>query len=152
MFENFVCEMLSISSRPQCVNPLGLAVTHKYINELDESTAHRQLKSPRSLSGRSIHLTLVTKWSWSWSWMTYCHPFVQCQSALPFWDTAISKFDHVNPWSRSCVWLKVKVAFDLQNSKVKVMVKVKPIGHVWGLEFDIFAFRFLAIGPLLGEI
>ena len=31
-------------------------------------------ESPRSLSGRSIHLTLVTKWSWSWSWMTYCHP------------------------------------------------------------------------------
>ena len=42
--------------------------------QLDESTAHRQLKSPRSLSCRSIHLTLVTKWSRSWSWMTYCHP------------------------------------------------------------------------------
>ena len=33
-------------------------------------------------------------------------PFVQCQSTLPFWDTAISKFDHENPWSRSCVWSK----------------------------------------------
>ena len=42
--------------------------------QLDESTARRQLKSPQSLSGRSIHMTLVTKWSWSWSWMTYCHP------------------------------------------------------------------------------
>ena len=31
-----------------------------------------------------------------------------------------------------CV-VKVKVTFDLQNSKVKVMVKVKPIGHIWGL-------------------
>ena len=61
---------------------------------------------------------------------------MQCQSALPFWDTAISKFDHKNPWSRSCVWSKVKVMFDLQNSKVKVMVKVKPIGHIWGLEFN----------------
>ena len=40
--------------------------------QLDESTARRQQKSPRSLSGRSIHLTLVTKWSWSW--MSYCHP------------------------------------------------------------------------------
>ena len=29
-----------------------------------------------------------------------------------------------------CVWSKVKVMFDLQNSKVKVMVKVKPIGHI----------------------
>ena len=31
--------------------------------KLDESTARRHLKSPRSLSGRSFHLTLVTKWS-----------------------------------------------------------------------------------------
>ena len=27
----------------------------------------------------------------------------------------------------------VKVTFDLENSKVKVMVKVKPDGHIWGL-------------------
>ena len=102
------------------------------------------LKSPQSLSGRSIHLTLVTKWSRSWSWMTYCHPLVQCLSALPFWDTAISKFDHENPWSSSCVWSKIKVTFDLQNSKVKVMVKVKPIDHIWGLQFNryvCFSFR-----------
>ena len=33
------------------------------LTKLDESTARRQLKSPRSLSGRSLHLTLVTKWS-----------------------------------------------------------------------------------------
>ena len=42
------------------------------------------------------------------------------------------------------VWSKVKVMFDLQNSKVKVMVKVKPIGHIWGLEFNryvCFSFR-----------
>ena len=104
--------------------------------KLDESTARRQLKSPWSLSGRSIHLTLVTKWSWSWSWMTYCHPLC----AMSLWDTAISKFDHENPWSRSCGWSKVKVTFDLQNSKAKV----KPIGHIWGLEFNryvCFSFR-----------
>ena len=49
-----------------------------------------------------------------------------------------------NPWSRSCVWSKVKVTFDLQISKVKIMVKVKPIGHIWGLEFNryvCFLFR-----------
>ena len=66
--------------------------------------------------------------------------FVQCQSALPFWDTAISKFDHENPWSRSCVWSKLKVTFNLQNSKVKL----KPIGHIWGLDFSryvCFSFR-----------
>ena len=54
----------------------------------------------------------------------------------PFWDTAISKFDNENPWLRSCVWSKVKVTFDFQHSKVKVMVKVKTIGHIWDLEFN----------------
>ena len=86
--------------------------------------------------------TIVTKWSWSWPWMTYCHPY--CATALRFWDTAISKFDHENPWSRSCVRSKVKVTFDLQNSEVKVMAKVKPIGHIWGLGFNqyvCFSFR-----------
>ena len=95
---------------------------------------------------------LVDPYTWPWSPNGHGHghewpnatPFVQCQSALPFWDTAISKSDHENPWSRSCVWSKVKVTFELQNSKVKVMVKVKPIGHIWGLEFNqyvCFSFR-----------
>ena len=68
--------------------------------------------------------------------MTYCHPLCAISIGLPFWDTAISKFDNENPWSRSCVWTKVKVMFDLQNSKVNVMVKVKPIDHIWDLEFN----------------
>ena len=94
---------------------------------------------------------LVDPYTWPWSPNGHDHghewptaTFVQCQLALPFWDTAISKFDHENPWSRSCVWSKVKVTFDLQNSKVKVMVKFKPIGHIWGLEFNryvCFSFR-----------
>ena len=86
--------------------------------------------------------------------MIYCHPFVQCQSALPFWDKVISKFNHENPWSRLCVWSKVAVTFDLQNSKVNVMVTVKPIGHIWGLEFNryvCFSCR-AAIGAFLAEI
>ena len=95
---------------------------------------------------------LVDPYTWPWSPNGHDHghewptatPFVQCQSAFPFWDTAISKFDHENPWSRSCVWSKVNVTFDLQNSKVKVMVKFKPIGHIRGLEFNryvCFSFR-----------
>ena len=112
--------------------------------QLDESTARRQLKSPGHY--------LVDPYTWPWwlnghghghEWPT-ATSFVQCQSPLPFWDTAISKFDHENPWSRSCVWSKVKVTVDLENSKVKVMVKVKPIGHIWGLEFNqyvCFLFR-----------
>ena len=112
----------------------GVHQTHVDIichTKLDESTARRQLKSPRSLSGRSIPLTLVTKWSWSWSWMTYCHPLCAMSIDPPILRYSFSKFDHENPWSRSCVWSKVK--FNLENSKVKVMVKVKPDGHIWGL-------------------
>ena len=91
---------------------------------------------------------LVNPYTWPWSPNGHGHghewptatPFVQCQSALPFWDTAISKFDLENPWSRSCVWSKVKVTFDLRNSKVKIMVK--PIGHIWGLEFNRYVWFF----------
>ena len=87
---------------------------------------------------------LVDPYTWPWSPNGHDHghewptatSFVQCESALTFWDTTISKFDHENPWLRSSVWSKVKVTFDLQNSKVKVMVKFKPIGHIWALEFN----------------
>ena len=93
---------------------------------------------------------LVDPYTWPWSPNGHGHewptatPFVKCQSALPFWDTVISKFDQDDQWSRSYVWSKVKVMFDLQNSKVKVMVRVRPIGHIWGLEFNryvCFLFR-----------
>ena len=100
---------------------------------------------------------LVDPYTWPWSTNGHGHewptatPFVQCQSALPFWETAISKFDHENPWSRSCVWSKVKVTFDLQNSKVRVMVMVKPIGHIWGLEFSRYVcFSFCGNQTIFG--
>ena len=141
---------------------------------------------------------LVDPYTWPWSpnghgheWPT-ANPFVKCQSALPFWDTTISKFDQDDPWSRSCVWSKVNVMFDLKKIKgqgygqcqtnwshlrpevqsicllfvswqsdhfwlryskfhiwpwkvkVKVMAKVKPVGHIWALEFNryvCFSFR-----------
>ena len=122
---------------------------------------------------------LVDPYTWPWSPNGHGHewptatPFVKCQSALPFWDTAISKFDQDDPWSRSCVWSKVKVMFDLQiqrsicllfvswqsdhfwlryskfhiwpwKFKVKVMAKVKPDGHIWALEFNRYVcFSFL---------
>ena len=67
---------------------------------------------------------LVDPYTWSWSPNGHGHghewptatPFVQCQSAFPFWDTAISKFDH-------------------ENSMVKVMcvtMKIHGQGHVCG--------------------
>ena len=149
---------------------------------------------------------LVDPYTWPWSlngdghgheWPT--PPFVQCQLALPFWDTAISKFDHENPWSRPCVWSKVKVTFDLENSrsrscprsnlmvtfeaqssidicllfvscqsdhfwlryskfhiwpwkfKIKIMAKVKPDGHIWGLEINRYVcFSFLDNRTIFG--
>ena len=85
-------------------------------NKLDESTARQQLKSPRSLSGRSIHLTLVTKWSWSWSWMTYCHPLCAMSIGPP-----ILRYSYIKIWP----W----------KSMVKVMCVVKGQGHVWPSKF-----------------
>ena len=84
--------------------------------KLDESTARRQLKSPRSLSGRSIHLTLVTKWSWSWSWMTYCHTLCAMSIGPP-----ILRYSYFKIWPR--------------KSMVKVMCVVIGQGHVWPSKF-----------------
>ena len=81
------------------------------VKQLDGSTARRQLKSPQSLSGRSIHLTLVTKWSWSWSWMTHCH--LLC--AMPI-GPPILRYSYFKIWP----W----------KSMVKVMCVVKAQGHI----------------------
>ena len=78
-------------------------------NELDESTARRQLKSPRSLSGRSLHLTLVTK------------------------------------WSRSHMTLKVQISRSWPRSNPLSNLRPR-------VQNDMFAFRLVAIGPLLVEI
>ena len=85
-------------------------------SKLDELSARRQLKSPRSLSGRSIHLPLVTKWSWSWSWMIYCHPLCAMSICPP-----ILRYSYFN--ILPC------------KSMVKVMCVVKGQGHVWPSKF-----------------
>ena len=84
--------------------------------KLDELTARRQLKSPRSLTGRSIHLTLVTKWSWSW--MTYSHPLCAMSISPP-----ILRYSYFKIWP----W----------KSMVKVMCVcvVKGGGHIWPSKF-----------------
>ena len=156
----------------------------KQLIELDESTARRQLKSPQSLPGRSIHLTLVTKWSWSWSWMTYCHLLCAMSISPPIlrynyfkiwpWKSMVkvicvvkgqghiwpSKFkgqgysqvqthwSHLRPGvSRQSdhFWLRYNKFYIWPwKSKVKVMAKVKPDGHIWALKFNryvCFSFR-----------
>ena len=86
--------------------------TERIHPELDESTARRQLKSPRSLAGRSIHLTLVTKWSWSR--MTYCHPLCAMSIGPP-----ILRYSYFKIWPRRSM----------------VMCVVKGQGHVWPSKF-----------------
>ena len=85
----------------------GLQGNGVHSTKLDESTARWHLKSPRSLSGRSLNLTLVTKWSRSWSWITYSNPLCSMSISPP-----ILRYSY--PWSKPCVWSKVKVTFDLK--------------------------------------
>ena len=104
--------------------------------KLDESTVGQQLKSPWSLSGRSIHLTLVTKRSWSWSWMTYCHPLCAMSIGPPIVGYSYLK---IWPWkSMVKVMCVVKGQGHVWPSKfkVKVMAKVKSDGHIWALELN----------------
>ena len=54
---------------------------------LGESTAHRHLKSPQSLSGRSLHFTSVIKRSGSFSYMTDLHPFCSMSIGHPIPET-----------------------------------------------------------------
>ena len=65
--------------------------------------------------------------------MNDCHPLCAMSIGPPI---LIYSYFKIWPWKSMvkvmCV-VKVKVMFDLQNSKVKVMVKVKPICHIWGL-------------------
>ena len=117
----------------QLIKRSVLVVVLQTPDKLDESTARRQLKSPQSLPGRSIHLTLVTKWSWSWSWMIYCHLLCAMSISPP-----ILRYNYFKIWPWKSM---VKVICVVKGQghiwpwkfKVKVMAKVKPDGHIWAL-------------------
>ena len=124
-----------------------------YQMQLDESTARRQLKSPRSLSGRSIHLTLVTKWSRSWSWMTYCLTLYAMSISPP-----ILRYIHFKIWPwKSLVKVmcgqrsRSRLTFKFQRSRLWSRSNPLVTFEAWS-SMDMFAFRSLAIGPLLAEI
>ena len=85
---------------------------YTFHNKLDESTSHQHLKSPPSLSGRSLHLTLLTKGSQSWSWMTYSHPFCSMSISPP-----ILRCSYFKIWQ----W----------KSLVKAKCVVKSQDHIW---------------------
>ena len=129
------------------VIPKFKIIISKLLYKLDESTARRQLKSPRG-----HYLTLVTKWSWSW--MTYCHPLCAMSIGPP-----ILRYSYFKIWP----W----------KSMVKVMCVVISQSHVWpskfkghgygqgqthcsflrpGIQSICLLFRFVAIGPLLADL
>ena len=95
----------SNTASPFVISRVLIAGWPSLLRKLDESTARRQLKSPRSLSGRSIHLTLVTNWSRSWSWMTYCHTLCAMSIGPPILRYSYFK---IWPWksmkSQGHVW------------------------------------------------
>ena len=93
----------------------------------------------KRLENLKYHSHLFVK-GWNWSHPGHYIYLVDHTLDVGHRMAMVNEFDHENPWSRSCVWSKVKVTFDLQNSKVKV----KPIGHIWGLKFNqyvCFSFR-----------
>ena len=136
-----------------------LSVLQKNNDELDESTAHRHLKSPQSLSGRSLHLTLVTKWPRShmtfkiqiliqghgqgqthWS---YLRPRVQI-------DMFAFRFVAIGP---VLVEIYKKFIFYLANSRSMSQPRSNPMVTLEAKSsIDVFAFCFVAIGPFLAEI
>ena len=131
-----------------------------HLTQLDESTACRHLKSPQSLSGRSLYLTLVTKWSrshltlkiqMSKSWPR-SNPLVTFDWGLEFNRYVCFLFPD-QFWLRYSKFLSICLLFDSWQSghfwqryrkfhiwpwtfKVKVMAQVKPDDHIWGLEFN----------------
>ena len=99
---------------------------------------------------------LVDPYTWPWSpnghdhgheWPTVTS-FVQCQSALQFWDTTISKFDHgqghlCGQRSRS------HLTFKIQRSRLWSSSNPFVTFEAWS-SIDIFAFRFEVIWPFFG--
>ena len=89
--------------------------------------ACRRLKSPQSLSGTSIHPTMVTLKSISWSWIDDSHSSFHVNRLCHSWDKVTSKSDTSR--SRSSVWSKgkvIKVAQYLINSLPFHFTSIRP--------------------------
>ena len=97
--------------QPPC--PAGMQQSERIgiQQKLDESTAYRHLKSPQSLSGRSLHLTLVTK------------------------------------WPKSHMTFKIQILIQGHGQGQTHWSYLRP-----RVQINMFAFRFVAIGPVLVEI
>ena len=107
------------------------SIHHGYIQSTKTRRvkAGRHLKSPRSFSDKSLHLTLVTVINDRLTPLLF-----NVNRPSHSWDTAISKFDLANPWSRPCVRSKFKATLWAQET------------------IDSLSFRFRLIGPAIPEI
>ena len=119
------------------------------------------------ISGRSIHLNLVTKWSWSMNLTMKIHGQVMCvvKGLGHVWPSKFqgqgygqgqTHWSYLRPgiqsicllfvsWQSDHFWLRYR-KFHIWpwKFKVKVMAKVKLDGHIWALEFNryvCFLFR-----------
>ena len=107
--------------------------------KLNESTSRRHLNSPRSLSGRSLHLIFQghgqgpTWWSLRPSVQFICVLFIL--------------------WQSNHFWLRyIKFQNRSWKFKVKVMANVKFDGQIWGLGFNRYVcFLFLGNLIILGQ-
>ena len=124
--------------------------------KLDESVARRHLKSLWSLSGRSLHLTLVTKrsrlhltlkiqMSRSWPRSNPLVTFVAWSSIDMFAFCSVANWDHF--------WLRYsKFHIWPWKFKVKVMTKVTSDGHIWSLGFNRYVcFSFCGNRTIFGR-
>ena len=117
--------------------------------KLDESTARRHLKSPQSLSGRSLHMTLVTKWSRS-------HMTFKIQILIQGHGQGQTHWSYLRPRVQINIFAFRFVAIGpglveiYKNSYFTL--KIQGQGHSQGEGINMFAFRFVAIGPGLVEI
>ena len=92
--------------------------------QLDESTARRHLRSPRSLSAKSSHL-IFQGHIWSLEFNRCVCLLFHGNQAIFYWDIA-------------------KSICDLEIFKVNIMAKVKPDVPIWCLNFNSyvwFSFR-----------
>ena len=133
-------------------------------NKLDESTACRQLKSPRSLSGRSMkihgqshvcgqrsrsHLTfkIQTDHIWGLEFNRYvCFSF--CGNRATFgWDIGNCIFDLENSWSRSWPRSNLMVTFEALSSTDMLVFVSWQSDHCWlrYRKFYIWLWKFKVI-------
>ena len=112
---------------------------YKNVWKLDELTARRHLKPPGHYP--------VDPYTWPWSPNGHGHewpsptPFVQCQSTLSFWDTAIHGQGHVcGQRSRSHLTLKFKGQGHCQThwshlrpgvQSTCLLLVLRPSDHFW---------------------